>query len=330
MQRTLFLIFSACILIFSIISLCTAPIINKVLTEASGWNTNNCKRKSDIYKTAKDNSATPEEYLKYLKKDKNLCNRQKAMYGLEYSSLILDVSLGFICAVLGLLHFFDVGKSFQKYSGIIGLVTGIILFILTLVYVIYSGYIFTHDITENYDSNYSLNFDPDSHFSGGTSFTTYPQYAYFSDNLIKLNGDGAFAKLESGVKYKCLYYEKDDYKSFFAKYNDLGKKQYNYEKKRNYPESNEYSDCGVSIYDAYSYCNQNDGDFSDSSSPVHTYNGKQCEYLYLDEHATGIGNKYLYDMWVTTIIFSCFISACAIGLAIFGFLLFKNSDGSGI
>ena len=328
MQRTLFLIFSACILIFSIISLCTAPIINKVLTEASDWNTNNCKQKSDFYKNAKDNSGNSDEYLKYLKKDRNLCNRQKAMYGLEYSSLILDVSLGFICAILGLLHFFDVGKSFQKYSGIIGLVTGIILFILTLVYVIYSGYIFTHDITENYDDNSDLEFDPSNY---GSPFTTYPQYAYFSDNLIKLNGDGAFAKLESGVKYKCLYYDKDDYKSFFAKYNDLGKKQYNYEKKRNYPESDEYSHCDVSISLAYSGCNGNDGYFSDSSStPFYTYNGKQCEYLYLEKHATGIGNKYLYDMWVTTIIFSCFIIACAIGLAIFGFLLFKNSDGSGI
>ena len=113
MQRTLFLIFSACILIFSIISLCTAPIINKVLTEASDWNTNNCKQKSDVYKNAKDNSAS-DESLKYLKKDRNLCNRQKAMYGLEYSSLILDVSLGFICAILGLLNFLMLENLFKN------------------------------------------------------------------------------------------------------------------------------------------------------------------------------------------------------------------------
>ena len=323
MQRTLFLIFSACILIFSIISLCTAPIINNVLTEASNWNTNNCKQKSDIYKNAKDNSGS-DEYLKYLKKEKNLCNRQKAMYGLEYSSLILDVSLGFICAILGLLHFFDVGKSFQKYSGIIGLVTGIILFILTLVYVIYSGYIFTHDITKSYDSDLEF---PDY----STSLTFNPQYASFSNNLIKLNGKGAFAEWDSGKnQYKCLFYKKDDYKAMLAKYNDLGKKQYNYEKKRNYPDNDsEYNSCKVGINSAYINCYDNGGSFNDPI-PTYTYKGKQCEYLYLEEHATGIGNKYLYDMWVTTIIFSCFISACAIGLAIFGFLLFKNSDGSGI
>jgi len=325
MQRTLFLIFSACILIFSIISLCTAPIINNVLTEASDWNTKNCKQKSDFYKNAKDNSGNSEEYLNYLKKDRNLCNRQKAMYGLEYSSLILDVSLGFICAILGLLHFFDVGKSFQKYSGIIGLVTGIILFILTLVYVIYSGYIFTHDITKSYDSDLEF---PDYSVS---SLTLNPGYASFSNNLIKLNGKGAFAEWDSGKnQYKCLFYKKDDYKAMLAKYNDLGKKQYNYEKKRNYPDNDsEYNSCKVGINDAYINCYNNGGSFNDLI-PSYTYKGKQCEYLYLSEIAKGIGNKYLYDMWVTTIIFSCLITACAIGLAIFGFLLFKNSDGSGI
>ena len=325
MQRTLFLIFSACILIFSIISLCTAPIINNVLTEASDWNTKNCKQKSDFYKNAKDNSGNSEEYLNYLKKDRNLCNRQKAMYGLEYSSLILDVSLGFICAILGLLHFFDVGKSFQKYSGIIGLVTGIILFVLTLVYVIYSGYIFTHDITKSYDSDLEF-----PHYSSSSPTISF-SYGSFSRNLIKLNGKGAFAEWDSGKnQYKCLFYKKDDYKAMLAKYNDLGKKQYNYEKKRNYPDNDsEYNSCKVGINDAYINCYNNGGSFNDLI-PSYTYKGKQCEYLYLSEIAKGIGNKYLYDMWVTTIIFSCFISACAIGLAIFGFLLFKNSDGSGI
>jgi hypothetical protein len=48
------------------------------------------------------------------------------MYGLEYSSLIIDVVLGFICTILGLLHYFDVAKPFEKISGIIGLSTGII------------------------------------------------------------------------------------------------------------------------------------------------------------------------------------------------------------
>ena len=43
------------------------------------------------------------------------------MYGLEYSALIIDVILGFVCIILGLLHYFDIAKPFEKITGIIGL-----------------------------------------------------------------------------------------------------------------------------------------------------------------------------------------------------------------
>jgi len=208
MQRTLFLVLFSAIVVFSIICLCTAPIINGIIKYSGSWGTNNCKRLSDIYKYTKDHNGD-DDTLKSLKKSRNLCNRLKAMYGLEYSSYIIDVSFGFICAVLGLLHFFDVGKSFQKYSGLIGLVTGIAGFVLTLVYIIYSGYIFTKDVTEGYDDQ--LNDD--------------------DNNMIKLDGDGAFAE-KDGENYKCIYYKENDKNAVFTKYNDLGKKQYNYEKKK--------------------------------------------------------------------------------------------------
>ena len=211
MQRTLFLIFSSAIVVFSIICLCTAPIINGILSEASGWGTNNCKEKSDKYKYEKDNNY-PEETVKQSKKKRNLCNRQKAMYGLEYSSYIIDVSLGFICAILGLLHFFDVGKSFQKYSGLIGLVTGIVGFVLTLVYIIYSGYIFTKDNAQIHDDGFSSTIKDD-------------------DYMLKLKGNGAFAE-KDGEKYKCIFYKENNENAVLSKYNDLGKKSYNYEKKK--------------------------------------------------------------------------------------------------
>jgi len=50
------------------------------------------------------------------------------MYGLEYSSLILDITLGFTCLVLGLLTFFDLAKPLEKTNGIIGLLSGFIIF----------------------------------------------------------------------------------------------------------------------------------------------------------------------------------------------------------
>ena len=301
MKRTLFLVFSCAIVVFSIICLCTGPIINKIISDSDSWNTDNCKEYSDKYKYEKDHNGV-EATLKSLKKQRNLCNRRKAMYGLEYSSYIIDVSLGFICAVLGLLHFFDVGKSFQKYSGLIGLITGIVGFVLTLVYIIYSGYIFTKDLATNHDSSSFAEVNTKEH-------------------LLKLNGKGAFAK-KDGDKFKCIYYNKDDKYAILAKYNDLGKKSFNYEKKRKYDTSSDITNCDIVRGTAYTYCSTSET-FTDSDY-------SSCDYLYLYTYASGFGNKYLYDNWVTNIIFGCFIIACNIGLAIFGFLVFKNSDGSGI
>ena len=109
----------------------------------------------------------------------------KKMFPNCFSEEKLDVILGFICTVLGLLHFFDVAKPFEKVSGIIGLATGSVGFVMTLVYICYSGYIFTNDTTPGFDNNYST-----------------------GAKLLKLDKDGAFAKWDSGQsKYKCLFYK---------------------------------------------------------------------------------------------------------------------------
>jgi len=305
MKKTLFLIFSAAIVIFTIISICCAPIINGVLTDSTNWKTENCQILSDTYKNLKDKDSTTDEQLKNKKKELNQCNRHKAMYGLEYSSLILDVVLGFICLILGLLHYFDVAKPFEKVTGIIGLATGICGFVLTLVYICYSCYIFTNEKAPN-------DYDSISSVAGGF--------------LIKMNEKGGFAKRD-GDEYECLYYKKGKQDPLLATYSDLGKKSYNYEKKRYYPgNDDEFDDCDISPSDALTIC-MNQKKFSLSDIGLTTT--RKCEYIYLTSKANGFGNKYLFDRWITTIIFSCFTIVCCIGLAIFGFLLFK-SDGSGI
>jgi len=304
MKKTLFLIFSAAIVIFTIISICCAPIINGVLIESYEWKTENCQKESDYYKSLKDSDAD-DDSLKAQKKILNQCNRHKAMYGLEYSSLILDVVLGFICLILGLLHYFDVAKPFEKVTGIIGLATGICGFVLTLVYICYSCYIFTNEkAPDDYD-----NIDDVGGF------------------LVKMNEKGGFAKKVGNGEYECLYYKKGKQDPLLATYSDLGKKSYNYEKKRHYPENDdEFDDCDISPQDALTIC-MNKKKFTLSDISLTTT--KDCKYIYLNSKATGFGNKYLFDRWITTIIFSCLTIVCCIGLAIFGFLLFK-SDGSGI
>ena len=314
MNNTLiFLCISSALLIFSIIVVNTSPAITGI---ASGWRDLNCKRYSDYhdYIKKKDAYTNKDEHLKLSKEGRNVCNRQKAMYGLEYSSIVCDIVLGFFCTFLSLLHYLGVGKVFEKVTGIIGLASGVICFILTLVYVIYSGYIFTND-------NYGLNF----YFSSGNIKKGY-------GSIPKLDKDGVFAKLDSSKsKYECVYYDANDESKFYAKYNELGQKRYNYNKDNIDPNS-KFSKCRykhsyldsdsnsqISYYPSYSRCANGIIPVIPDCDVLYAYNGNYDDFT----------NKYMYDRWVTSIIFDSLNIALSIGLAIFGFLLFKGSNSDG-
>ena len=303
MNNTLiFLCIASTLVAFSIIVVSTSPSINGL---TGGWKNLNCQIYSDFhdYIEEKGAAATKDEYLKLSKEGRNICNRKKAMHGLEYASIVCDIVLGFICAFLSLLHYSGVGSVFEKVTGIIGIASGVICFILTLVYVIYSGYIFTND-----------NYDLDIAISGLTIRKIY--------GLIpKLDEDGVFAKLVSG-KYECVYYDKDDESKFYAKNNELGQKRYNYNKDSIDPNS-KFSKCKISGV-TYGDCGRAGGLVAVGS---YIYNNENCDVLY--NHHNDFIYKYYYDKWVTSIIFDVLNIALAIGLAVFGFLLFKgpNSDG---
>ena len=140
MNNTLiFFCIASCLLAFIIIVVSTNS--NSYITSlTTQWRDLNCKRYSDFhdYIKEKGEAATKDKYLKLSKEGRNLCNRRKAMYGLGISSIVCDIVLGFFCAFLSFLHYLGVGKVYEKVTGIIGLASGIICFILTLVYVIYS------------------------------------------------------------------------------------------------------------------------------------------------------------------------------------------------
>ena len=308
----IFFCIACALLIFSIITICVAPIINGNLV-GSEWGTQNCKIYSDYHKYIDDDSSytgtTKDKYLKFFKKGKNLCNRQKAMYGLEYASFISDLILGFICALLSLLHYFGVGKDFIKITGIIGFASGIIGFILTLIYIIYSGYIFTHDGPGKYYDydDYTTDLNP------------------YSSGIKKMDKNRVVAEWDSSnSRYNCIYYkDDDDYDSFYAQYNDLGKMQYNYHEDFELAETNsDYLKCEATYYNMHG-CKTHI-----FSTLTFTAKISGCEKLYYHSSQNSISNKYLYDRWVTTIIFGCFIIALNLGLAIFGFLLFMAGGTS--
>lgn len=118
-NNLLFLCLALGVLFLSAVTICVAPIINGTLN--NNWGNENCQRKKDIYDYNENkNLFQNDKAKKYDKKKVNECYNHNAMHDLEYTSLIMDIVFGFICALLGLLHYFDVGKSIEKISGLIG------------------------------------------------------------------------------------------------------------------------------------------------------------------------------------------------------------------
>lgn len=194
-KTVIFLFISIGILVLSIICISVSPIINNILDKFKEWGSGNCRYYEDF---AKYTNSLDDKYKN--ERLSNLCKRQNAMYGLEYSSFIIDIGIGFICAQLALLHYFKIGKSFEKYTGLVGLIGGAIGFILTLVYVCFSGYIFNND----------------------TAFETLNDC---SSCVKKIYSNGATYKTNRQIY---VYSNDKSYNSQYVKYKELGEKQYNY------------------------------------------------------------------------------------------------------
>jgi hypothetical protein len=291
------------------INLSIGPIINGKLsnrnievggaisasTRGNSWGTLNCAILSDTYDEYKKGT-TDDTVKKYLYEFQiNECKRKKAMHDMEYTSFIFDIVIGFVCGLLGLLHLFDLKKDFVVNTGLIGLVCGAVGFVLTFVYVIFNGIVYTN---------------------------------YYDDNtILKRDGDGAFAELK-GDKYECFYFdEKGNTHALIAKYSDLNKKQYNYNKDlEDSYEKDEVSGC---TYPDPSSCSSGDGFIPGISGKI--YNSKdptkECKYLYIPSvllDNDGITNKDKGDRFLTTLILGLFVCLANIGLALFGFLLFRT------
>ena len=121
--RLFFLIFASVISILSIITICISPNINGF--NGHEWRGLNCQPLKDQYDNDEKNdyasSKDKDKTLKADKKELNKCRRHKGMYDLEYASLIIDLIFGVFISILGLFHYLDIGKKFERKTGIIGL-----------------------------------------------------------------------------------------------------------------------------------------------------------------------------------------------------------------
>ena len=278
---------SCCILVLTIVNLSIGPIISG---KVDNWGTYNCAYRKDNYDRQKESNPNMDDTTKKYSYEWGIkeCDRRKAMSNMEYTSFIFDIVIGFVCSLIGLLHLFEVKKDMISTTGLIGLGCGVVGFVLTFVYVIYNGIVYTN---------------------------------YYDEQIYKMDGDGAFAELKGG-KYECFYFdEKGNNFALYAKFSDLGKKQYNYDK--DFLESDESQGC---LFQESS-CN-NDGTIT---GPIRsTIDNHECKYLYAYYNYNSISsideitNKDISDRFLTTLILCLFVCLANIGLALFGFLLFRT------
>lgn len=140
-------------------------------------------------------------------------------------------------------------------------------------------------------------------------------YTTVDIGIIKRDGDGVFAeKTGTSGQFKCLYYDENPHK-LHATISDLIKKQYNYDKDM---YKNVDDDCIDDPYGSSSFSLQ-----CFSSETIAGPN--KCENLYAKPE-NEIDNKDLSDRFLTTLLLSLFVCLANVGLAIFGFLIFRSGE----
>jgi len=289
MNKNLFFLCSATgTLILSIICVFTGPSINLHINTILGYDiaTINIQKMEDDYNYKLDNNYynSLEAQKKLEKKMIDEFKKLKAMNGLEYSSFIADIVLGFICFFLGLVHYLDQGKPFEKYSGLIGTVSGVITAVLTIIYVGYSASIFNNQVIRGNDYRMLYKNKASYHWNGNKYIRPFDE-----EELT------------------------NDYDVQFIKIKDLGKKQYNY--------NSEFYEMSLNGDSEYNNCNSSplNSQITYKIGDVE----KKCDYIWTySTQNNEVFNKFIYDRWLTTIVLGVIIGVCGIGLALFGILLF--------
>ena len=339
MKKLIFLCLATTIVLLSVIVLNLAPVIQRLIPLKYNYN-DACKKLADKYKYEEklsldelklansdiSDSDDRKEYLDLLKEGKNTCYRDKAMIGLEYAAFNINVVFGATCSVLGLLFYLGAANDKGKVIGIIGLITGVVGFVLTFVYVIEAGIVITSDVI-------------------GKSYTSLS--GTYTNSKLRIDSDGAFLKWDGGKQsYVCIFYDKDNKDSLYRKFSHYGNKYLGYlkevnnaqeEKKWEYTNSGCLSLASVIDWDECKKLDNNERKIGQST--ILDNNGDEkgkCDKIYLDRNSypsestifQNYARKNQYNQVITAYVFSVFIVIFHICLAIFGFLLFNDSGNS--
>ena len=291
----IFFICSCSVLALTIVNLSIGPNINK---RNDDWNSVNCPILSDELSDAIEKEE-PQEEIDKKERSLNECRNKKAMYNMEYAAFIINVIIGFICVLLSL---YNLQKETIPRAGIMGLGLGVIGFVLTLVYVIYNGIVYTN---------------------------------YYDKHIYKRDDDYAVAELVEAEtnKYKCLYFNKEnDTEALYAKYSDLIKSQYNYNRELVVFFNEDYPEKQVcNVYNKYNREQLNcDKEQFFNISMNYTdkeENSQRCERLYYLNFIEDYSNYDKSARFLGCLILSIFTLLCYCGMAFSGFMIFKGESG---
>ena len=297
-----FFICSCAVLILTITNLGIGPIINHRVGES--WGLQNCEALVDDYEDAKEKNPNMDEseQEKY-ELEISTCKNKKAMYNMEYTSFIINMVVGFICILLGL---YGLQKEVLPKTGMIGMACGVIGFVLTFVYVIFNGIVYT-----NYYDKEVYKIDEDGSFALKTGRTNKTNYGY------------------ERVYYDCIFYNKpNDTQAYYAKFSELAKSQYNYDKELSdsFEKDLEKKNCqrySVSqcvnkesvLVESYYYS------YTDDDGNTHN-----CSKLYYNRDSKDNGNYDISVRILTVLILSIFTLLCYCGLIFSSFMLSKQNS----
>ena len=134
--------------------------------------------------------------------------------------------------------------------------------------------------------------------------------------VYERDGDGVFAEKQSDGSFKCLFGDASgDIFSGMAKISDLNKKQYNYKHEFYNSISSLCIDTATKRW--IEQC-------AITETPTFTPSpDNSCQKLYAIQ-IDSISNKDIFDRFLTSLILSLIVCLANIGLALFGFLLFRT------
>jgi len=285
-----FFVIACGILIFSIINFSIAPIINK--KEGTYWDLENCVKLSDDLKAEKTKRNMTKSEIDDKEWEISSCKNKKGMYAMEYTSCFLNTAIGFSCFLLG---WYGLQKDLVQKTGMIGMACGVVGFVVTFIYVVFNGIVYTN---------------------------------YYPDNtMYKTDGEGAVAELK-GKGYKCFYFSKaNNTRSFMAKYSDLIKSQYNYNPELtdsfSTDEEKSSSNCRIYNVDYPSICSNG---YISGIKYIGSYSQNPCNFLYYRQYNYSFSNYSRSSRFLALLILSIIIFLLHCGLAYSGYKLFKETN----